>query len=85
MCVIFTETITVGISRLQSGSHTMSYYMADLLESKLQQRVNSNSQGQTWQKNQLKFKELGSFSNLRDGNVYYMILLSSPATSILLI
>jgi hypothetical protein len=69
------ETINVGISRLQSGSHTMSYYMADLLAKKLQQPGASGQQQQkqglvgpqAWRKNQLQFKELGSFANLRDG------------------
>jgi len=65
---VVTETINVGISRLQSGSHTMSYYMADRLASQPQQHPTASELGpQTWQKNQLQFKELGSFSNLRDG------------------
>jgi len=58
------EKIKVGISRLQSGSHTMSYYLADLLTKQSEKMLLSS---QTWQKNQMQFKELGSFSNLRNG------------------
>ena len=63
-----TDTINVGISRLQSGSHTMSYYMADLLAKKQLVQSRPRQQEPAIKKNQLHFKVLGSFSNLRDGN-----------------
>jgi hypothetical protein len=60
------EKIKVGISRLQSGSHTMSYYMADLL-SRQDNSIEEVAGSQAWQKNQPQFRELGSFANLREG------------------
>jgi hypothetical protein len=53
------DQVNVGVSRLQSGSHTMSYYMTDLLAAKYPNAPNP--------KHQLNFKELGSFSSLRNG------------------
>lgn len=64
------DTVNIGISRLQSGSHTMSYYMADLIDKQKKSNNTSVANGTTaqdLQKNQLEFKVLGSFANLRDG------------------
>lgn len=44
----------IGISRLKSGSHTMSYYMSHQFE-------NANTPSD------MKFVTLGSFKNLREG------------------
>lgn len=62
------ENVNVGISRLQSGSHTMSFYMTDLLEAKMRRRDHSYcDHSKKTAKEKLKFKVLGSFPNLRKG------------------
>lgn len=67
------DIVKVGISRLQSGSHTMSHYMADLLA-----KQSHNDEGQVkLTSKQLHFEELGSFSNLRDGIVNFQVIESS--------